>query len=323
MSRFFGSRRNALITLASAVTISLVAYLAYEVYQESKDEHDGTDNDDTQQDHADEAVMLEHVEEVIQIAESMPTSPVAASPPKLKRRLAISARGILFNSSNPSDKWSADIDINPQARMALARLASLYELYVVVVVRSDDDKQQIIRALENAGILETTIGDSTVWVDSESQRSSISDAPSSEISAILNSSSSIPPPSPTRRTGLMSASNVLFCQTEEGKAHLVRHLLTLNGASKFTRPRAHAGYAGYIDTNHDVVNHLAGVLHSVTHVVPGAPTATLISRGEVPGMLTAYTKTDDNPAPAASAGPSSVSKSVEVVSDIAESTLYL
>ncbi|KAJ1941811.1 hypothetical protein EC988_006660, partial [Linderina pennispora] len=197
MSRFFGSRRNALITLASAVTISLVAYLAYEVYQESKDEHDDTDNDDTQQDHldhVDEAVMLEHVEEVIQIAESMPTSPVAASPPKLKRRLAISARGILFNSSNPSDKWSADIDINPQARMVLARLASLYELYIVVVVRSDDDKQQIIRALEDAGILETTIGDSTVWVDSESQRSSISDAPSSEISAILNSSSSISPP---------------------------------------------------------------------------------------------------------------------------------
>ncbi|KAJ2368683.1 hypothetical protein IW150_005343, partial [Coemansia sp. RSA 2607] len=51
-------------------------------------------------------------------------------------------------------------------------------------------------------------------------------------------------------------SRVLFCQTDEGRAHLVRHLLTAGGGA----------HGGHVDTDAQVVNRLAPILHRVVYV---------------------------------------------------------
>ncbi|KAJ2720966.1 hypothetical protein GGI07_004279 [Coemansia sp. Benny D115] len=216
-----------------------------------------------------------------------------------------------------------------------------------------------------------SIGQSLVWVDKPdylsassfsadhiSRASSMaSEAASSEVSAILAASSSTSPsllcPSPpafgnstsgtSSRPLLLSAAlpadNLLFCQTEEGKSHLVRHLLTLPGSTKYARNSLYNGYAGYIDTNRDVVARLEQVLHGVVLVDPDNSSSDfsghshIIDHGDVPGSQTAFSNTaaaiassssgsnSSGNIPPATTVPASLD-SVERVKDIAECSFY-
>ncbi|KAJ2786591.1 hypothetical protein GGI15_001396 [Coemansia interrupta] len=56
--------------------------------------------------------------------------------------------------------------------------------------------------------------------------------------------------------GVADRRRVLVCQTDEGRAHLVRHLLTAGGVA----------HAGHVDTDAQVVRRLAPVLRRVVHV---------------------------------------------------------
>ncbi|KAJ2412635.1 hypothetical protein GGI10_003571, partial [Coemansia sp. RSA 2530] len=67
---------------------------------------------------------------------------------------------------------------------------------------------------------------------------------------------------------------VLFSESEEGKMHLARHLLT----------HAPNGAAGLVDTNRDVVGRLCHVLRKVVLVSTGD-----ISSGDKPGSHSAFT----------------------------------
>ncbi|KAI8318660.1 hypothetical protein GQ54DRAFT_69820 [Martensiomyces pterosporus] len=370
MSRFWNSRRNV-VAVASAAALCIVSYLAYEAYQEAKQEA-GSEGGIPEDEVIYEGELLDddqdsEIEEVVNIADQLSIRSHSEHPhlersmshtAKAKRMLAISARGILFDSKDPKDKWSASIQLLPSANMVLSRLSSLYNVFVVVVVRSEDDKAEVLRQLEDAGIVETDMGDSdylqresVVWVDGKdvegsphtSRASSLgsnvpSDAPSSAISSILASSS--PPLSTTssfstsskRSSAILPRASILFCQTEEGKSHLVRHLLTLSGSSKFRTQQplaAHSGYAGYADTNRDVINHLSSVLRRV--VLVSDSQRSLIDHGDVPGLFTAYSKSRDHQIAAATPSSSfsasnpssSTNKSIERVEDITESTLYL
>ncbi|KAJ1720815.1 hypothetical protein LPJ53_004603 [Coemansia erecta] len=56
--------------------------------------------------------------------------------------------------------------------------------------------------------------------------------------------------------GVAGRNHVLFCQTDEGRAHLVRHLLTAGSVT----------HAGHVDTDAQVVRRLAPVLRRVVYV---------------------------------------------------------
>ncbi|KAJ2354501.1 hypothetical protein GGF43_003227, partial [Coemansia sp. RSA 2618] len=261
MTRFWTRNRRNVVLAVSAAVVGLLGYLAYEVYQESAKEYASDDNDD------DEDTRSEHsdVEDIIHIAQPIdetrtssdidtfrhtPTPASHAQPRHAKRQaLAISARGLVFDSVS-TDKWSADIRMRADAVSVLAQLAERYDVFLVAVVHPHPDEQsRILRCLEQSGVLTqptagSDVGESTVWVDRDGRSST----------------------SP----GILPVSRVLFCQTEEGKMHVVRHLLTASSA----------GYAGYIDTNRDVVARLSQVLHTCVLVSSESAPHPVVGHGD-------------------------------------------
>ncbi|KAJ2810923.1 hypothetical protein FBU31_007881, partial [Coemansia sp. 'formosensis'] len=164
MNRLFSSYKRNLVIATSLAVLGVLGYLALEAFQEPEQPPPAT------------AAIEE--EEVI-----IPATPIRK---KNKRMLAISARGIVLESNDDDDKWSADVRIRSSSALAIRRLLETYDVYLVAVVRSEGDQKRVQEVLERSG------------------------------------------------------AHVLFCQTEEGKMHLVRHLLT------------HSQSGGYMDTNRDV-----------------------------------------------------------------------
>ncbi|KAJ2448848.1 hypothetical protein EV183_005218 [Coemansia sp. RSA 2336] len=290
------NKRNA-VAAASVALVGLLAYVVYEVYQEATKTY--SSDDDTRSD--------SDVEDVIHIPPPPPQTSedgpdqatlfdadnISNSP---RKSLAISARGIVFDSLDGSDKWSSHIRIRKDAVSSLEQLARHYQVYLIIVTRPEQE-QGVLEALAEAGIVAFSgqiagVTESTVWVnknDSDDTNStrSFDEIPSSAISSILNMPSS---------PGIVPLSNVLFCQTEEGKVHLARHLLTAN-PHVTSRPTA-GGYAGYMDTNRDVVARLSQVLHNVVLVDP-SPEYPVIGQGDIPGSSTAFSSANiQNPSAA-------------------------
>ncbi|KAJ2160595.1 hypothetical protein GGF46_002138 [Coemansia sp. RSA 552] len=315
------SRRNrrGLVLAVAAAVVGLLGYLAYEVYQESK--HPDDDDDDDADDGDSEVLQLsdneDSIEDIIHIPQAQSGDRPAALPigtrttaaNNQKRALAVSARGAILDSTDPHNRWSAEVHVRSDAVQLLSRLAALYDVYLVVVVSQEADRLRVMRELEASGVVSAAapgsptssgFGESVVWVDgSDASSEGPSEIPSSAVSAILNS------------PGVLPASHVLFCQTEEGKIHLVRHLLTAQRL-----PGGRARYAGFIDTNRDVMAKLGQVLH--TAVLLSDNHIAHIGSGEVPNAPTALTPragtSDSRPEPA-------LPKSVQVVDDITQSSL--
>ncbi|KAJ2765658.1 hypothetical protein IWQ57_004690 [Coemansia nantahalensis] len=301
-SQLWGRNRRGIAAAVAVGLLGLVGYLAYDAYQEAaREEHDSDDSDDS---------------DVPSIAEQQSSSSSSSSSASSeqavlgpRRRLVVSARGIVVDSTDSGDRWSGQVRVRAGAAATVARLAARYEVFLVaVVVPGHGSEGQILAALEGAGIVgeqapplsaASDIGESVVWVSSADE-SSVPSGMSSQVSSILNES-----------PGTLPRSHVLFCETEEGKVHLARHLLAADP------PVPHAalgrGCAGYVDTNRDVVARLAPVLSRTVlvapppHISPGP----LIDAGEVPGRETALAQPPAGAAHSAS----------EVVGDIASSSL--
>ncbi|KAJ2086799.1 hypothetical protein IW138_005426 [Coemansia sp. RSA 986] len=253
MPRFWScSNRRNVALLASAGILSMVGYVLYEIYKES------TSDDEP------------------------PPSPEQLSPPSLpcsdtessegrepvndiqsKPYLVVSAQEILL---------FGDMQVRETATAIVKRLASKHNVVLVVRISNEEDKDKALKMLAAHGIVPHSchIDQSMAWVERTTASSSTddddipSDPPSSAVSSILDAPSS--PDSPT--TAIIPRTNVLFCQTEEGKQHLVRHLLTLK-----PQPNPAHTYAGYIDTNKDVASRLAMVLRGPVVLVSNAVSA--------------------------------------------------
>ncbi|KAJ2529540.1 hypothetical protein EV175_007364, partial [Coemansia sp. RSA 1933] len=164
--------------------------------------------------------------------------------------------------------------VRDTAKDVLKRLAAKYNVALVVRVCNEEDNDGVLEMLAAHGIIphiSSSIDQSMVWVEraphplSPDDEQVSSDPPSSAASSILKAPSSFGSSDMLLSLGssaeqetaaaVIPRANILFCQTEEGKQHLVRHLLTLKPP---TDP-AHS-YAGYIDTNRDVASRLAMVL---------------------------------------------------------------
>ncbi|KAJ2235300.1 hypothetical protein H4R99_002584 [Coemansia sp. RSA 1722] len=335
MSRLWSTARKHSYLAATAVAVcGFIGYLAYEVYQET------TTSEEEQEQPPSPPNDDDTVEDVINIADELARSqdhyswsnnstrniPSSLSPGQIRTPmlLSISARGIIFSSKETHDRWSSkSLYLNPQAVEILWRLSSLYNLYMVVVVRDQEDQAKIMEFLETHQIVNSvpSVTDSMVWVDhqsdyADSRTSSIS-APSSDISAILASSvTDAPMLTPPRNTPL-SREQVLFCQTEEGKAHLVRHLLTMQGSTKFTQNTGYKGYVGHVDTNRDVVARLAPVLKKIVHVDGD------IDCGDAPGTNTAFSTGSSSTNNGGASTPAALSMAtVERAKDITKSSIY-
>ncbi|KAJ2295440.1 hypothetical protein IWW55_005447 [Coemansia sp. RSA 2706] len=318
MSRFWTRNRRGVALAAAAAAAGLLGYLAYEVWQESaRDAASDDDGGDSSTPGASD------VEDVIHVRAPADTRGSSADidrfrHPAARRVLAISARGVVLDSAD-ADLWSADVRVRRDAAAVLARLAELYAVYLIVAVRPGaDGPQRVLRSLELAGIVTppsqsaSDVGDSVVWVGGSSRRSSgasslSGEIPSSAVSAILNAS-----------PGILPRANVLFCQTEEGKAHMARHLLTA------APPPNCAGYAGYVDTNRDVVARLSHVLHTVVLVAPHAAPCALIRHGDVPGANSAFSAAATSAPSAQPSGsrPPELAASAETVDHITNCSLY-
>ncbi|KAJ2400523.1 hypothetical protein GGI23_001979 [Coemansia sp. RSA 2559] len=150
------------------------------------------------------------------------------------------------------------MQVRETAAGIIKRLASKYNVVLIVKINNEEDKDRVLETLAMSGIVPHNsypIGQSVVWVERAAASSDdddlASDPPSSAVSSILEAPSSLGSP----EAAILPRENVLFCQTDEGKQHLVRHLLTL----KPPTAQAHT-YAGYIDTSRDVASRLATVL---------------------------------------------------------------
>ncbi|KAJ2610948.1 hypothetical protein H4S08_003394 [Coemansia sp. RSA 1365] len=372
MSRTWGKGRRGVAVAVSAAVLGLLGYLAYEVYQES------TKDDDSGNQTADKSDTSSDVEDVLFISEQNTSQPSSPSNREIESRflpqvgsirsdignkpcLAISARGIILDSKDPANKWSAEVSVRKSAIAILLRLVELYRVYLIVVVspvEADDGKQErVLRALEYAGIVNSLqnrvheedertsilrdrrqhdgIGESVVWVNREDSSDSSnppSDVPSSQISAILNAPVSGPASAGNTSPAILPRSHVLFCQTEEGKSHMARHLLTARPPVA-TNGSLGRNYAGYIDTNRSVVARLSQVLHTTVLLVnndciaePKSYTDTtaeddynpqmLITYGDVPGAHTAFLPSEEY------TDPTSNAKNIEIVQDITTSSLF-
>ncbi|KAJ2655621.1 hypothetical protein IWW48_005448 [Coemansia sp. RSA 1200] len=296
-----GSAVAALI--ASAGLVSVVGYVLYEIYKEAT-------TDDGDQDPPEQPPLL-FTDDTIHQPPTHSNSLQHHSTISTARKpyLAISARGILLSDDMKQ--------VHENAVSIIKRLALKHNVILVVVV--DNEEEQKTRVLELLGrhrIIPTAtttttqqqqqhgypfaLGESDggssssmVWVkksgsmvpsssstdDDDDYDDDIppSDLPSSAVSSILKAPSSLGSPA---EIGIIPRANVLFCQTEEGKQHLVRHLLTLKplcgGGSAFH------SYAGYVDTNKDVACRLAMVLHSPVVLVADTDPAAFSSSEQIP-----------------------------------------
>ncbi|KAJ1642753.1 hypothetical protein LPJ64_005427 [Coemansia asiatica] len=355
MSRLWtATRKHSYMVLSALAVVGLFGYLAYEVYQEttatdSSDEPpslpptaaaaSSSQDEDDQEENA--------VEDVINIADELARSTSINNTNNIGRNdqrlvesqqtrpqplLTLSARGTIFSSKDPQDPWSSKtLELHPQAREILWHLTSRYNVYLIAVVEEEEDKNLVLRFLEEQRIIgcnglaqvSSSLAESMVWVDrsdGEGSRGSSISAPSSDISAILASSTAdgslMLAPSPLSTDVPLGRDNVLFCQTEEGKAHLVRHLLTLPGSTRFVPAHpSYVGFAGHADTNGDVVKRLAPVLARIVHV-DGA-----IGCGEVPNANTAFSTSSYGNC-GSSTSLSSLRAAVERVPDITQSSIY-
>ncbi|KAJ2002074.1 hypothetical protein GGI04_003494 [Coemansia thaxteri] len=256
MNRVWSGLRRNVVVAGTVALLGVVGYLVYEAYQEDQtSETSGVAEEELER--PSDILIVETTARNTTVEASNETSEHKAK----KRMLAVSARGIILDprTTKSADKWTADVKVRESGAAALARLAAVYDVYVVVVVRNGGDEVPVLRELERGGIVDVVI----------------------------------------------PACNVLFCQTEEGKTHLVRHLLTLPATSSTAN-------AGYVDTNRDAVNRLAAVLRKVVLVTDGE-----IACGEVPGANTAFSSSSSS-----TAGIMSSTGTEEQVADIAESTLF-
>ncbi|KAJ1900784.1 hypothetical protein LPJ66_001243 [Kickxella alabastrina] len=343
MRRLLPTSRRGGFALASAAiaVLGLLSYFVYDVRSESSQQQQQQEDDvpgnDSSSDSDNEA---DQIEDIINIADHLQLNiddewqpqqqqslvpPTAGTQPLLvlsdghsrqqqgRRMLAISARGIILNSVDGLDRWSSNVKVCASAEAVLKRLGSIYNVYIVVVVRGEEDEGRIIQALQEAGIVGASL-------PAGPGSGSGSGSATADIAAAS-----------TGDPGALPRNNVLFCQTEEGKSHLVRHLLTLAGATKFSsRNATYAGYAGYIDTNQDVVHRLAQVLHGVVLVNGGglANNAAFIGRGDVPGTQTAFlselaSTSTSAPAPVSTPANFLSSNSIERVDDITQASVYV
>ncbi|KAJ1855482.1 hypothetical protein GGH12_003452 [Coemansia sp. RSA 1822] len=302
MSRFWNRNRRNVVLAVSAAMVGLLGYLAYEVYVESTKDYIDDENDDTQSENSD-------VEDIIHInlpaddttlADTDTFRQPASKPAEKRQSLVISARGVVFDSAC-DDKWSSDIRMHPDAVSHLSHLSELYDVYLLVVVHSGAE-ESIVRSLEQSGVLTQSaamdVGKSVVWVDRD-------DTAQSNVSLASNS------------PGVLARSHILFCQTEEGKVHMARHLLT---AVPGVSGKSSIGYAGYVDTNHDVVARLSQVLHTAVLVAPTVGSHSVIDHGDVPGSHTMFSTPD--PSEPSSSNHLSLGPSVEIVETLAQSSLY-
>ncbi|KAJ2076445.1 hypothetical protein H4R24_005694 [Coemansia sp. RSA 988] len=364
MSRPWSKGRRGVVLAVSAAVLGLLGYLAYEVYQESNkdddsDNHSVNERESTSDGDSD-------VEDVLFISEQITSRQSTSDTRAMDNRflpqqagsirpgirgkpcLAISARGIILDSKDSANKWSADVRIRKSAIPILLRLVELYRVYLIVVVSpaaSDDGAQErVLRALGDAGIVNSLqeqvyddektstlrnirkydgIGESVVWVNREDSSDSSnppSDVPSSQISAILNAPISGPVSTGHTSPAILPRSQVLFCQTEEGKSHMVRHLLTARPPI-VTGDSLGRSYAGYIDTNHSVIARLSQVLHTTVLLVNANASdehnpEMLITYGDVPGAHTAFLPSEEY-TDLASRLPN-----IEIVEDITASSLF-
>ncbi|PIA13623.1 hypothetical protein COEREDRAFT_17419 [Coemansia reversa NRRL 1564] len=372
MSRSWNKGRRGVVLAVSAAVLGLLGYLAYEVYQES------TKDDDSDNQTADESDTNSDVEDVLFISEQTTSHQYSPDNRAIESRflphigsirsdienkpcVAISARGIILDSKDPENKWSADVTVRKSAIPILLRLVELYRVYLIVVVspvEADDGKQeQVLRALEDAGIVNSLqnqvyeedrrtfisrdhrqyegIGESVVWVNKEDSSDSSnppSDVPSSQISAILNAPVSGPVSAGNTSPAILPRSHVLFCQTEEGKSHMARHLLTARPPVA-TNGSLGRSYAGYIDTNRSVIARLSQVLHTTVLLVTDDSTTEsksnfdttvkdesnpqmLITYGDVPGAHTAFLPSEEY------TDLTSHAHNIEIVQDITTSSLF-
>ncbi|KAJ1822480.1 hypothetical protein LPJ56_000807 [Coemansia sp. RSA 2599] len=357
MTRLWSAaRKHSYLVLSALAVVGLVGYLAYEVYQETAAESTdeppslppAQDDDDQDDDAIEDVINIadelarsgssvreeeEEEESLRRTATRAPSLPLGHQP-RGRPMLTISARGIIFDSSDQQDQWSSrHLEVKPEAHEILWHLTAQYTLYLVVVARDEEDRDRVLGFLEDQRIVardstQTTplssMAESMVWVDrsdgEDGSRGSSISAPSSDISAIL-ASPSVAEEMPSRIIGQpLDRHSVVFCQTEEGKAHLVRHLLTLPGSTQFTPAHAsYAGYAGHVETNRDVVARLAPVLRKIVHV-DGA-----IDCGEIPGANTAFSadnKASSGASTSSSAAQSTTRASVEKTRDITKSSIY-
>ncbi|KAJ2713715.1 hypothetical protein H4R19_002107 [Coemansia spiralis] len=291
-NRAWGRSRFGIAAVAAAAVglVGLVGYLVYEACQE------------TAQEEEEEEEEAEETDEQQSSASS--SEPVRTRP---RARLVVSARGIVVDTAN-GDRWSGQVEVRAGAAAVLARLAARFEVFIVAVVRPGTEAQ-VLAALEDAGIVGTLpsalpsdAGESAVWV-SGADEASLPSGLSSQMSSVLDT---LP--------GILPRSSVLFCETEEGKIHLARHLLTAE--PPVAAPAALGrGCAGYIDTNRDVIARLAPVLARTVLVAPlHADPRCLIDCGDVPGRQTALAQ----PTPAGLTRPPA-----ETVDDIGRSSLLL
>ncbi|KAJ1885395.1 hypothetical protein LPJ81_006919, partial [Coemansia sp. IMI 209127] len=211
---------------------------------------------------------------------------IAAEDIKPKPYLAISAQGIFLSNDNKQ--------VRETAVGILRRLASKYNVVLVVKISDEEDKDRVLETLAMSRIVphnSYNIDQSVVWVEKTAAAAAssdddddgfASDPPSSAVSSILEAPSSLGSP----ETAILPRANILFCQTDEGKQHLVRHLLTLRPPT----PQAHT-YAGYIDTNRDVASRLAMVLRKPVVLVDssmavGGPAEELPKNIQIVGDIT-------------------------------------
>ncbi|KAJ2502426.1 hypothetical protein GGH96_001089 [Coemansia sp. RSA 1972] len=299
MSRFWNRNRRNVVLAVSAAMVGLLGYLAYEVYQESTKDYADDENDDTESEHSDveDIIHINLPAEDTTLADTDTFRQPATKPAKQRQSLVISARGVVFDSTC-DDKWSSDIRMHPDAVSHLSHLSELYDVYLLVVVHPGTESP-VIQCLEQSGVLTQStkdVGKGVVWVDRDMMKSDVS---------LSNS------------PGILARSRILFCQTEEGKVHMARHLLTyIPGVSG----KSSIGYAGYVDTNRDVVARLSQVLHTAVLVQPTLGPHSVIDRGDVPGSHTMFST--PKPSEPSSSKSLDVGPSVEIVETIAQSSLY-
>ncbi|KAI9272618.1 hypothetical protein BDA99DRAFT_498765 [Phascolomyces articulosus] len=119
---------------------------------------------------------------------------------KKKRVLTLSLKNtVLWNPS--SDVDTPNHAFHENAAIALNRLTQLYDVHVIIHVSSDDEREQINRLLQNAGLLEK---------------------------------------------GLLDPRKILWCATEEGKIHMIRHI----------EPAVHIEGGWELDDGEDIVRKL-------------------------------------------------------------------
>ncbi|KAJ2793894.1 hypothetical protein H4R20_006400, partial [Coemansia guatemalensis] len=189
MSRPWSKGRRGVVLAVSAAVLGLLGYLAYEVYQESSKDDDSdnqtTDERDATRDSDSEVEDVLFISEQITDRQPMPDNrvmenrflPQQASSIRTdigsKPCLAVSARGIILDSKDPANKWSADVRVRKSAIPILLRLVELYRVYLIVVVSpgeaaaDDGGQERVLRALEDAGIV------SSLQVHGEEERTSI------------------------------------------------------------------------------------------------------------------------------------------------------